>query len=208
MSFPFMSAHRDKQTDSAPRRALFVWAERVVTLALLAFVAVRLAPQLEALTGVGPDRGRAPELSVVTLGGDTLLPDDLLGKVVVVNFWATWCYWCRWEMPSLEKLHEAHGPDDLVVVGLATDAGSAAPIRSFLTERHITYPVARATAAMEQAFGGVSGIPTTFVLDRTGTVRYRVVGYFAPPALEAAVSRLLNEPTPAQETRPLGPETD
>ena len=203
-----MIHNRDKKADPAPWRALFVWAERLVTFALLAFVAVRLAPQLQALTGVGPDHGQAPAISVVTLRGNTVLPTDLRGKVVVVNFWATWCHWCRWEMPSLEKLHEAHAGDDLVVIGLATDVGSAGPIRSFLSARHITYPVARATAAVERAFGGVTGIPTTFVLDRTGVVRYRVVGYFAPPALEAAVSRLLNEPRPAQETRHLPSESD
>ncbi len=194
-----MSDSRDPAKERAPRRAIFVWAERLVTLALLIFVVVRLAPQVEALTGVGPDLGRAPAISVLTLDGATIQPADLHGKVVVVNFWATWCHWCRLEMPSLEKLHEEHAGDDLVVLGLATDAGSATPIRSFLAKRGITYPVARATAAVERAFGGVGGIPTTFVLDRAGTVRYRVVGYFAPPALKAAVSRLLDERPPVQE---------
>jgi thiol-disulfide isomerase/thioredoxin len=194
----------DTPTDSRTptrERPIFVWAERLVTLALLAFVLVRLTPQLEALTGVGPDLGKAPPLSVVTLEGDTLGAADLAGKVVVVNFWATWCRWCRLEMPSLEHLYQRHAGDDLVILGLATDAGSVAPIRAFLRDRGITYPVSRATAAEERAFGGIGGIPTTFVLDRRGMIRYRVVGYFAPPALEAAVSRLLDERSPAQETR-------
>ncbi len=194
-----MKNDRNQKFDAAPRRPIFVWLERIVTFALLAFVAVRLAPQLEALTGVGPDLGKAPRLSLVTLEGDTLGPADFADKVVVVNFWATWCRWCRLEMPSLQRLHEAHAGDDVVVLGLATDAGSVAPIRAFLQERDITYPVARATAALERAFGGVGGIPTTFVLDRSGTVRYRVVGYFVPQALGAAVTRLLGEHGPTQE---------
>ncbi len=190
-----------KQGDKPARsHPILVWGERLVTLALLVFVVIRLGPQVEALTGIGPDpHEEAPRLDVVTLAGDTLGPNDFAGKVVVVNFWATWCRWCKLEMPSLQHLHERHAGGDLVVLGLATDAGPTAPIEAFLKERGITYPVAQASGAQERAFGGVGGIPTTFVLDRAGTIRYRVVGYFAPPALGAAVSRLLDEPPPAQE---------
>ncbi len=188
-----MTDPHDSDDHRSRTRPIFVWGERLLTLGLLIFVFVRLTPQLEALTGLGPDRGKAPPLDVVTLAGDTLGPAQLSGKVVVVNFWATWCTWCRLEMPSLEHLYERHAGGDLVILGLATDASPDAPIRQFLKQRGITYPVARATAAEERSFGGIRGIPTTFVLDRTGTIRYRVVGYFAPPALEAAVARLLDE---------------
>ncbi len=173
------------------------WVERLVTLALLVFIVWRLGPQLEALTGVGSEHERVPALRVVTLAGDTLGPAQLSGKVVVVNFWATWCPWCRFEMPSLERLYERHRGGDLVVLGLTVDAGHAGAVHRVLADRHITYPVARATSTEERALGGVSGIPTTVVIDRSGRVRYRVVGYFAPPALEAAVARLLAEPSPA-----------
>ena len=184
-------------TPPSPWKRALVWGERVVTVALLAFVAVRLGPQLGALTGFAPEGPPAPAFTLATLDGDTIHSADLKGKVVVVNFWATWCLPCRLEMPSLEKLHERHAGDDLVVLGFDVDVGNDAGVRSFLAERGITYPVGRASVASRTAFGGIPGIPTTFIVDRSGRVRHKVVGYFAPPALEAAVSRLLEERPPA-----------
>lgn len=170
------------------------WTERLVTIAILAFVLYRLGPQLGAFAGVGPDLGRTPDYTVVTLDGDTLRAADLHGQVVVLNFWATWCPPCRIEMPSLQSLHEDRAGDGVVVIGLSTDVGSEAPVREFVTERDFTFPIGRATQAHRSAFGGIPGIPTTFLIDRSGVVRHRVVGYFTPPALRMAVGRLVDEP--------------
>ncbi len=175
------------------KRAL-VWVERIVTAGILVFVAVRLAPQIGALVGFSPGGTAHPSYTLVTLDGDTIRSSDLRGSVVVANFWATWCVPCRLEMPSLQNLHERHAGEDLRVLGFAVDVGGGAGVRAFVDERGITYPIGRASGAEQRAFGGIAGIPTTFVIDRDGTVRHRVVGYFAPPALEAAVSRLLGKP--------------
>ena len=168
-----------------------VWLERIVTVGLVIFVAIRLGPQLGALTGVGPSLGSAPEYTFVTLAGDTVRSTDLAGKVVVLNFWATWCGPCRLEMPTLQSLHQRSDTAEVVVLGLSTDVGSVDPIRAFLEERDITYAVGRATREHRQAFGGIRGIPTTFIIDGDGVIQHRVVGYFAPPALSMAVSRLI-----------------
>jgi thiol-disulfide isomerase/thioredoxin len=162
-------------------------------LGVLVFAAYRLGPQAGALLGVGPALGRAPAYDFVTLQGDTVRSEELSGQVVILNFWATWCGPCKLEMPSLQSLHEDRAGDGAVVLGLATDVGGEAGVRTFLLERDITYSVGRATNAHRQAFGGIKGIPTTFIIDKAGIVRHRVVGYFAPPALRLAVSRLLNE---------------
>lgn len=186
----------DTPTPPPPRPAwktALVWVERVVTAGLLVFVAIRLGPQLGALVGVSLDPDPAPAFTVVTLDGDTVRSADLEGKVVVVNFWATWCMPCRLEMPSLQSLHERRQGDDVVVLGLSTDVGSDGPVRAFLQERGITYAVGRATQEHRRAFGGIPGIPTTFLIGRDGRVRHTVVGYFAPPAMNAAVSRLVEE---------------
>jgi cytochrome c biogenesis protein CcmG, thiol:disulfide interchange protein DsbE len=193
-----MEPERDQEEPTgavAPSRwkRVGVWVERIVTWGLVAFVIYRVGPQLGALTGVGPDLGRAPEFSFVSFDGDTIRSEALRGRVVVLNFWATWCGPCKLEMPSLQALSEDMDPEDVIVLGLATDVGRAGPIRAFLRERSISYPVGRATVAHRQAFGGIRGIPTTFLIDREGVVRHRVVGYFAPPAMRAAVSRLVEE---------------
>ncbi len=176
-------------------RPVWLWGERILTAALLIFVAIRLGPQLGALLGVAPDDGRTPSYAFETIEGESITSDALRGRVVVLNFWATWCGPCKLEMPSLQSLHEDRGADGVVVLGLSTDGGGDAGIREFLRERDITYPVGRATHGHRQAFGGISGIPTTFLIDKRGVVRHRVVGYFAPPAMRVAVNRLLAEET-------------
>jgi len=113
-----------------------------------------------------------------------------------VNFWATWCAPCRLEMPALQELHQRRGPEGVVVLGLSTDVGSEAPIRTFLDQERITYPVGRASQAHRTAFLGIAGIPVTFILDRDGVVRERVVGYFEGAAMNAAVDRVLAGGTP------------
>lgn len=169
------------------------WMERIVLAGLVVFAAYRLGPQLGAWVGVGPDLGRAPAYALTTLDGATISSDELRGRVVVLNFWATWCPPCRLEMPSLQSLHEDMAGDGVVVLGLATDAGAARTVTDFVDERDYTYPIGRATREHRTAFGGIRGIPTTFLIDRQGVVRHRVVGYFAPPALRAAVRRLAEE---------------
>ena len=169
------------------------WVERVVLAGLIVFAAYRLGPQLGAWVGVGPDLGKAPVYTLTTLDGETISSEDLLGDVVILNFWATWCPPCRLEMPSLQALHEDMAADGVTVLGLATDVGSGQAVREFVAERELTYAIGRATYDQRRSFGGIRGIPTTFVIDRQGIIRHRVVGYFAPPALRAATRRLIEE---------------
>lgn len=189
----------DSTLPSDPRpprwKVALVWAERLVTAALLLFVAVRLGPQLGALTGVGAGGDEAPPFSLVTLQGDTVQLADLRGRVVVINFWATWCGPCRLEMPALQSLSERHDTAAVRVLGVSVDQGGVDGVRAFLADHEITYPVGMATWEHRRAVGGVRGIPTTLVVGPDGVIRHRVVGYFAPPAMNAAVSRLLKGPS-------------
>ncbi len=178
------------------RRALR-WLENLLWIGVLAFAAVRFGPQLGAWLGVGPALGAAPEFSVRTLDGVTLSTDSLEGQVTIVNFWATWCPPCRIEIPALQSLHEDFADEGLVVLGLSTDAGGVGSVKPFLEERGVTYPVAMADGATRNAFGGVTALPTTFILDRDGVIQHRVFGFFAPPAMRAAVRRLLGESDPS-----------
>jgi thiol-disulfide isomerase/thioredoxin len=183
----------------------FRWAERAVWVAVAVFVLHRLGPQLSALTGIGPTLGSAPTFAATTLDDRTFTTDDLKGRVVVVNFWATWCYPCRIEMPAFQALTERYGEDELVVLAIATDRGGRAAVEPYLRQAGYTFPVALATPALRRAFGGIDALPTTFVIDREGIVRNRVLGLFAPPAMNAAVERLLDEPRAGEEpARPGG----
>lgn len=180
------------------RRALR-WAENLFWVGILAFALVRLGPQIGAWLGVGPTLGTVPDFQVVTLAGVEVDAESLRGQVAVVNFWATWCPPCRVEIPALQRLHEDFADAGLVVLGLSTDAGGVAQVSAFLEERGVSYPVAIADPATRRAFGGISALPTTFILDRQGVIRHRVFGFFAPPAMRAAVERLLEAASAAGE---------
>lgn len=174
-------------------RTALRWGERALWAGVLIFLAIRLGPQIGALTGIGPALGSAPEVRFTTLEGTAVGPEDLRGKVVVVNFWATWCPPCRLEIPALQSLYEDREGEDVLVIGLSTDQAGLEAVRAFLAERGVTYPVGMATPELRRGFGGISALPTTFILDREGVIRHRVFGFFAPPAMRAAVNRLLDE---------------
>lgn len=169
------------------------WVDVLFWAAVAALIAPRVLPQIGAATGVGGTEGESVSWSAVTLDGDTLSGAGLTGQVVVINFWATWCPPCQREMPALQRLWDDFRGEGLVVVGLSTDVGDERRIRNFLAEGGFTFPVARATTLNRTALGGITGVPTTLLVDQDGRVRHRIPGYTAPPIMRRAVERLLAE---------------
>jgi peroxiredoxin len=188
-------------------RRLWRGLEVLLWIGVLAFVGLRVWPQLAAAVGVGGTGEPVPALEVVTLDGEPVSLDALRGQVVLVNFWATWCPPCRLEMPGFQRVYESRRDRGFTIVGLSTDRTGTGPVRQFLEERGITYPVAMAPGEAVRSFGGVTALPLSFLIDRSGRIRHEVRGYFAEPALARAVDRLLDEaPTepvaaPAAEAR-------
>jgi peroxiredoxin len=169
----------------------------VIFWAIVAGVlAWRAWPQATAAVGIARGELPVPDVAFTTLDGARITTADLRGQVVLVNFWATWCAPCRVEMPGFQDVFESRRERGFTIVGVAQDAGTPDLVRQFVRERGITYPVVSGTAAIERAFGGVSALPTSFLVGRDGRIRHVVTGIFLEPALAAAVDRLLDEPTP------------
>ncbi len=177
-------------------RRRFRW-ESLLWIVPAVFVGYRIWPQVAAAFGVASANAPAPPFQLTTLDGRTVTNEQLKGKVVLVNFWATWCPPCRLEMPGFESVYEKNASRDFVVLGVAMDAGGSGDVRQFLADRKITYPVAMATGEMVQSFGGVNLLPSSFLLDKQGRIRNEVRGIFTSVALEQAVNRLIDEPAPA-----------
>ena len=95
--------------------------------------------------------------------------DDLKGKAVVVNFWASWCIPCRDEAPVLQKTYERYRDRGLVVLGVDVNDFKA-DARRFMKRYGITYPVAYDGKGSTVGKWGVRGFPETFFVDRTGTL--------------------------------------
>ncbi|NNM35131.1 MAG: TlpA family protein disulfide reductase [Gemmatimonadetes bacterium] len=83
-----------------------------------------------------------------------------------------------------------------MILGLSTDRDGRAVVESFVDDRGVTYPIAMSTASLERQFGGLRGLPMSFLVDRSGQIRHKVFGYFAGPTLRLAVRRLLDEEGP------------
>jgi len=173
------------------RKRLTLW--NLVFLALLIVVIPRLAPHLGAIVGIRSGDDIVPAWHATALDGTDASSASVRGKVVLVNVWATWCIPCRAEMPLLEQMWQRHRARGFLLLGLSVDRTGTAGVRRFLEEHDISYPVAIVGAEVEQAFGGVRGIPTSFLLDRDGRIRHRVIGPLAAASLELAVRRLLDE---------------
>ncbi len=118
-------------------------------------------------------------------------------KVVVLDFWATWCGPCRSEIPGYVALQRKYGADGLAIVGVSVDQGGPGVVRKFVTDEGINYPVVLADDRAIAAFGGVDAIPTTFIIDRDGVIRFRKVGAMPPAEFEAVVKRILGPGAPA-----------
>ena len=119
--------------------------------------------------------------------------NDLKGKVVFLNFWATWCGPCRAEMPSMEALHNSYREKGLEI--LAVNSGeNQAQVLAFMTGNQLSFPVALDMDGKVSMAYGIQAIPTSFLIDREGKIIARLVGSldWDTPKIRAAMEMLLN----------------
>ena len=138
-----------------------------------------------------PDMNKAPDFSLPNLQGDTVEFSDFENKVVLVDFWATWCGPCRLEVPHLVDLYEEYRDRDFVVLGIALDRPGAEVVEPFVRENNVTYPVVIGNPEVAIAFGGLTAIPTAFLVDRSGRIVKKYVGYTEKAAFEEEIKKLL-----------------
>jgi cytochrome c biogenesis protein CcmG, thiol:disulfide interchange protein DsbE len=128
---------------------------------------------------------RAPSYSLYTLDGDTVDLAQYRGDVVVLNVWATWCGPCVKEIPALQRLYEKLGSEGLRIVAVSVDSppGILGPmgqlssdVRQFADGFGVTFDVLYDPSGDIQRAYQVSGLPTTFLIDRDGRIRKRVLG--------------------------------
>jgi thiol-disulfide isomerase/thioredoxin len=112
------------------------------------------------------------------------------GRVVLVNFWATWCAPCQSEMPRFVQWRNRYRAEGLQIIGVSMD-DDPGPVVKLVHKRHVNYPVIMGDAELGTLYGGVLGLPVTFLIDRQGNVAARYKGETNLPAMEREVQRLL-----------------
>ncbi len=127
----------------------------------------------------------APDFELKNLDGESVSLKDFRGKFVMLNFMATWCHWCRKEMPHLQKLHDLFKDKDFVIVAVYSDREGVSVVKPFIENSGYTFtnnsgaynsglldPTGRVTSMYR-----VTGTPTTYLIDKKGTMIGTAVGY-------------------------------
>jgi thiol-disulfide isomerase/thioredoxin len=158
----------------------------LLLLGLIAYLWFRPPAWVEEVSG------EPATVVYTTLDGRRQTLEDLRGKVVLVNFWATWCPYCRHEMPAMERFYHDFRARGFEIVAFSVDEDPA-KVATFMREKGYTFPAAMADVPTQQAFGGVSRLPTSYLLDRNGRLRHKVHGQVHYARLEDLVLPLLAE---------------
>jgi len=157
-----------------------------------------LTSLLKPLGIVGyPARATPPGFSGHTFDARPVSMEELRGKVVLVNFWASWCLECRPEMPLFERLHREFAPQGLAIVSVNAREDREA-VRRYASELGLTFRLVLDPDGTINAAYGVVGLPTTFVIGRDGRAVALAVGprEWAGTSARELIKALLAEPAP------------
>jgi thiol-disulfide isomerase/thioredoxin len=137
----------------------------------------------------------APSFELPDLTGGRFTLGSLAGKVVVLDFWATWCGPCIVEIPHYAEFWRKNRSRGVEVVGVVLDWDDAQEIADFVREYRIPYRQVLGNGDIQDAYGVHQGLPTTYVIDRGGVIRSKILG--APPdkfeRLQKTVDRYLQQ---------------
>jgi len=179
------------------KRVAIVFAVTVVAISALIFVSVlkhAKAPTPPRPIGNNFKGKPAPDFALKDLSGNVVHLSDFRGKAVVLNFWATWCGPCKAEMPWFVQLQKQYGPQGLAIVGVSLD-DDATPeqIAKFARQLNVNYTILLGKDDTAKLYGGVDALPTTFYIDRNGTLVDATMGLPERDELEDHVKRTLAE---------------
>lgn len=133
--------------------------------------------------------GVAPAFTLTDLDGKSVSLADFRGKVVVLDFWATWCPPCKREIPDFIDLQKEYGSQGVQIVGIALDEPDK--VSAFAQQNGMNYPVLLGSNEVSMKYGGIEGIPTTFIIDKSGKIINKFEGFRPRQVFETEIKKLL-----------------
>ncbi len=143
------------------------------------------------------NRPMAPAFSLIDLNGRKLELADYKGKIVLLDFWASWCGPCRIEIPGFIQLQDRYRDQGLVVLGIYID-DNAESVRAFYRDFKMNYAVAPGDSRLVELFGGIVGLPTTFLIGRDGRIYSKHSGATDVSVFEEEIKELLGAQATAE----------
>lgn len=151
-----------------------------------------------AITACGSKKNTAtgekmPAFELPDLSGAVVASSSFEGKVLLIDFWATWCPPCRDEIPGFIELQNTYKDQGLEIIGISVDQNKA-DLVAFVPANNMNYTVLHDTTNVTPtAFGGIQGIPTTFLVNKKGNIVQKWVGYHPKEVFETEIKKLLAE---------------
>ncbi len=131
-----------------------------------------------------------PEVNYIDTTGAAYPRDSLVGKVVLVNFWATWCAPCEKEIPDLSKAYQKYKSQGVVFLGIMIDDPDSQKLLNFQSDHDMSYPVVRANRDVMASYDNPDAYPTTLIYDRSGKQVYKHLGQVRPSELDSLLATL------------------
>lgn len=179
-----------------PAKRPIRWTMVFLWLAIIALLGV-LAWGLINANATRPEVGQhAPEFNLTFFDGYEWegMPvaglDDMRGRPIVLNFWASWCVECRYEADLLEQTWQKYRDDGVIFLGVAyvdTEPKSLA----YMDEFGVTYPHAPDLGTVVSRKYEITGVPETFFIDKDGVIRHVQIGPLTPQLMDTLIPRLL-----------------
>lgn len=161
----------------SPRQRKWVRTAVETALVLAAFLGIRAWQHRDAPSGPAPAM-----TGTLVDGGAPASLAALRGRPVMVHFWATWCSVCNAERGSVDSVAK-----DYAVLGVAADSGDAEQVRAWMRQSGVAFPTVLDDGALARAFG-VKAFPTSFFVDKEGTIRFVETGYTTELGMRARLA--------------------
>lgn len=138
-------------------------------------------------------KAEASDFEMATVSGEQFRLSDHKGKVVIMNIWATWCNPCHDETPDFVELYDEFEDDGLLIVGVSIDEQGKSVVEPFMEKYNVDYPIIIDNGVVMDKYGPTMGIPTNYIIDKEGDLRYFATGALTNKELRPKIERLLKE---------------
>jgi peroxiredoxin len=138
-------------------------------------------------------KSAAKDFETKLLNGESFQLSGQKGKVVLLNIWATWCPPCEEETPDLVDLYEKYRDQDVEFLGISIDEQGKSVVQPFVEKYDVSYPMTIDDGSIMDKYGPLMGVPTTYLIDKEGNLRYFATGAVTKAEIEPRLEKILKE---------------